>query len=138
MLAAVPAGLLAACDDAQRQRVQQVSAQLAGTWQHDEVDGGEQVRRTLQLGTDGRFTDTVRVQQQGGAAPKTVTYGGEWSYDGTNLKRRYLSENGRQFAGGGFRYSTQPLASVSSTELVLQDSAAKTADRYQRVATGPR
>ena len=134
MLATALTGLLAACDNPQGQYVQQVSAQLPGTWRYDEVDGGEQVQRTLQLDAGGSFTDTLRLQTQHSAAPETVAYGGQWSYDGTNLKRRYLNENGRQFAGGGFRYSTQPLTSVSPTELVLQDTQAKTAHRHLRLA----
>ena len=129
---------MAACENAESQRIQQVKAQLIGTWQFNGVSDGEQVQRTVHLGQDGKFTDTVRAQPSADAAAATHQYAGEWSYDGRNLKRRYMSENGRKFSGGALRYSTFALTSVSSSELVLQDNIANEERRYQRLADGQR
>lgn len=137
VMAAVLCGcLLAACESAESQRILQVRTQLVGTWQFNGTSDGEQVQRTVRLGQDGKFTDTVRVQKSGEPAQDSNEYGGEWSYDGNNLKRRYMSENGRKYSGGTLRYSTFPLTSVSSSELVLQDNIAKEERRYQRLAEG--
>ena len=70
--------------------------------------------------------------------PERHEYAGEWSYDGTNFKRRYLQENGRQFSGGKIRYATFPLASVSPSELVVDDKIQGSKVIYRRVTEGTR
>ena len=128
------ASLAAACDNPERQRIQQVRSQLVGTWRYEGSHGGEQVQRTLHLGQDGKFTDTVRIQNAGQKPQDPVEYAGEWTYDGIHLKRRYMRENGRQYSGGGLRYSTFPLTSVAPAELVVQDNIANEQRRYVRIA----
>ena len=64
------------------------------------------------------------------------TFAGEWSYDGSNFKRRYLQEKGRKFSGGKMRFSTQPLRSVSSREFVTREGAAGREVAYRRVPEG--
>ena len=62
----------------------------------------------------------------------------EWSYDGSNLKRRFLQENGRQYSGGGMRFATFPLLSVNSAEFVVDDRIAKKKVTYRRTGDASR
>lgn len=123
---------LAGCDNAESVRVEETRAKLVGTWLR-EVDGqGAKSRRVLTLDGDGRFTDRVLVSAPDGPS-KQREFAGEWSYDGKNLKRRYLQENGRQFSGGGMRYATFPLVSVAQSELVVKDTIEGREVSYRRV-----
>jgi hypothetical protein len=92
-------------------------------------------RRVLVLGKDGKFTDQLALVKAG-SSPEQVEYGGEWSYDGSNLKRRFLRENGRQFSGGGMRFATFRLVSVTGSELVVDDNIRGAKVAYRRVADG--
>ena len=62
----------------------------------------------------------------------------EWSYDGSNLKRRFLQENGRQYSGGGMRFATFPLLSVNSAKFVVDDRIAKKKVTYRRTGDASR
>jgi hypothetical protein len=126
---------VAACDSAESARVDETRAKLVGTWLQEAEAGSAKSRRVLVLGKDGNFTDRQNVVTVG-SPPEQVEYGGEWSYDGTNLKRRFLRENGRQFSGGGVRFATFPLVSVSASELVVDDNIRGTKVAYRRVAEG--
>lgn len=123
---------LAACDNAETARVESTRAKLIGTWLQESDSGGRKYRRVLVLGQDGNFTDQVAIVTA--AAKEQVEFGGEWSYDGSNLKRRFLRENGRQYSGGGMRFATFPLISVSESELVLDDNIRNEKATYRRVA----
>lgn len=122
------------CDEDIARR-EQMRGRLVGTWSEDSASGQAVMRRVLALSADGKFTDRV-VLSSPGTAPEQRVLAGEWSYDGTNLKRRYLQENGRQFSGGSMRYATSPLKSVSDAELVLEDTVQQREARYRRVAEG--
>ena len=135
LLALVAALGLAACDTAESARVDATRAKLIGTWLHESDTGGGKHRRLLILGKDGTFTDRIAVVMA--TSPKEqIEFGGEWSYDGSNLKRRFLRENGRQYSGGNMRFATFPLISVSESELVLDDNIRNEKATYRRVAEG--
>ncbi len=103
---------------------------MVGTWLEESDPGSLSARRVLSLKADGKFTDEISVR---GSSPERRELAGEWSYDGLNLKRRYLQENGRQFSGGGMRYATFPLKAVTQSELVLEDNIQKRQAKYRRV-----
>jgi hypothetical protein len=127
--------LLAGCDSAESLRVAETRAQLAGTWLRELDDETTKVRRVLALGTDGKFSDRLVVTTAGQPAERQEA-AGEWSYDGTHLKRRYLQENGRQFSGGKMRYATFPLVSVGRSDLVLNDNLQGREVSFRRVPDG--
>jgi hypothetical protein len=93
------------------------------------------LRRVLVLAADGKFTDRVLVVSPG-AATDAKEFAGEWSYDGTNLKRRYMQENGRQYAGGAMRYATFALKDVTQSQLIVHDSIQGRDATYRHVAGG--
>lgn len=125
------ASLLAGCDSAESQRIAQVRSQLAGTWSTSFLAEDARVRHHMVLQPDGKFTQRVHITPPDGPDER-VELTGEWSYDGSNFKRRYLTENGRKFAGASIRYATFPLVSVSDTELVTQDTINGGQRVYQR------
>jgi hypothetical protein len=127
--------LMAGCDNAESVRMDETRAQLVGTWLREVESGSMKSRRVLSLSQEGKFVDRIQATAAGGQSER-LDYAGEWSYDGTNLKRRYLQENGRQFSGGKIRYATQPLVSVSSSELVTKDNVAGVELVYHRVLEG--
>jgi hypothetical protein len=127
--------LMAGCDNAESVRMDETRAQLVGTWLREVESGSMKSRRVLSLSQEGKFVDRIHTTAADGQSER-LDYAGEWSYDGTNLKRRYLQENGRQFSGGKIRYATQPLVSVSSSELVTKDNVAGVELVYHRVLEG--
>lgn len=127
--------LLGGCDSAESARVDETRAKLVGTWQRTVESDSGKGRRVLTLGRDGKFTDrSERVSSDG--APERQEYAGEWSYDGTHLKRRFLQENGRQFSGGKMRYATFRLKAVSASEFVVDDNIEGRDVTYRRVSEG--
>lgn len=127
--------LLAGCDSAESARTEGIRAQLVGTWLTEAESGQVTLRRVLSVEKDGRFSDRLLVTTSGEGAERRE-YAGEWSYDGTNFKRRFLQENGRQYAGGKIRYATFPLISVSASEFVVEDNIQGSKVTFRRVPEG--
>jgi hypothetical protein len=134
---AVVAGLLlTACntppadapDDAVRER-------LVGSWLRDYDQDGAQVRRLLVLEADGHFTETAKVVDATGAITQHA-HAGQWMFDGTNLKRRYTSFNGKQPSAPTLPYLTLQLRFDTHREFVGLDNLRKREVHYQRVGAG--
>jgi hypothetical protein len=130
-LAVATALLTSACDNAESIRIDETREKLIGMWQRAGEPGSE-VRRVLTLGKDGKFSDRSERAGPAGAVERHE-YGGEWSYDGTHLKRRFLQENGRQFSGGKIRYATFQLKGVTASEFVVNDNIEGRDVTYRRV-----
>ncbi len=115
--------------------VDAVRQQLVGSWLRDYQQEGANVKRLLVLGDDGRFSETARVVDAAGAVANHA-HAGEWTYDGTNLKRRYTSFNGKQPSAPTMPYVTYQLRFESKYEFVGTDNVRKREVRYQRVEAG--
>lgn len=127
--------LVAGCADAESRRIEETRAGLVGTWLRETQAEGARLRRVMVLAPDGKFVERAQRLGHDGREEK-LEFAGEWSYDGTNFKRRYLQENGRQFAGGGFRYATYQLTSLTPSGFAARDHVAGGEIAYQRVADG--
>jgi hypothetical protein len=127
---------LAACSgppaDSPADAVQQ---QLVGSWLRDYTQDGAQVRRLLVLADDGRFLETARVVDASGAVTEHA-HAGQWTFDGTNLKRRYTSFDGKQPAAPMLPYVTYQLKFESRYEFVGIDNVRKREVHYSRVQPG--
>jgi hypothetical protein len=66
---------------------------LPGTWLREYTEQGMQVRRLLTLDAHGGFHEVSRVTEPNGQVSEFV-HEGTWVFDGSNLKRRYVSVNG--------------------------------------------
>jgi hypothetical protein len=128
-------GLLAACQDAEGLRTAQTRTALVGTWLAESEEAGGSMRRVLVLGNEGKFSERISVASTGAPVARKE-FAGEWSYDGTHLKRRYLQEDGRQFAGGRIRYATFPLVFVSAEAFVVRDTIVAREVNFRRAAEG--
>ena len=138
-LGALLVGLAAAgCDapphDAPAQDVQE---RLVGTWLREYADGGVKVRRVLILESDGHFSETSRITQ-GDVARAEHAHAGDWLFDGTNLKRRYTSVDGKQPSAPTIPFATFEVRFPSRNEFVGFDRVRKLEVVYQRVAEGTR
>ena len=129
------ATLQAGCNSNESARIDETRQKLVGTWLREVDSNGTKHRRLIVLGREGKFTDRVHTVSPDGRSERQE-HAGEWSYDGTNLKRRYLQENGRQFSGGKIRFATFPLKAVSASELVANDNIEGVEVVYRRVADG--
>ena len=129
------AALLAGCDSAEGARTEGIRGQLVGSWQTEAESGRVKLRRVLSLGPDGKFSDRLVVTTSGEGTQRRE-YAGEWSYDGTNFKRRFLQENGRQYSGGKIRYATFPLISISPSDFVVDDNVQGAKVTFRRVPEG--
>jgi hypothetical protein len=128
--------LLAACTGAPADSpVEAVQQQLVGSWLREYSQEGAQVRRLLVLGEDGRFTETARVVDAGGAVTDHA-HAGEWTFDGTNLKRRYTTFDGKQPSAPTLPYVTFQLKFESKHEFVGIDNVRKREVHYSRVQPG--
>ena len=127
---------LSACDSPPADSPQEVVQQrLVGTWLRDYQQDGAHVRRLLVLDADGHFTETARVTTPSGAVTEHANTG-EWLYDGTNLKRKYLSSDGKAMSRLTLPFATFALRFESSREFVGIDHLHKVEVRYLRVAQG--
>ena len=130
------AGALAGCsgppDDS---RAEEVQLQLMGTWLRDYEENGIRVRRVLVLAQDGHFSEMAKATQHDEIMARH-DHSGEWHFDGTNLKRRYTSIDGRQPSAPKFPYAAIELRFESRNEFIGTDNVRKRQVRYQRVADG--
>ena len=128
------AGALAACngppDDSHAKEVQ---LKLMGTWLRDYEENGTRVRRVLVLAPDGRFSEMSKATQHD-AIMAQHEHSGEWHFDGTNLKRRYTSIDGRQPSAPKFPYAAFEVRFESRNEFIGTDNVRQRQVRYQRVA----
>ena len=127
---------LAACNNAPADsRADAVQQQLVGSWLREYTQEDARVRRLLVLGEDGLFTEAARVVDATGAVTD-YAHAGQWTFDGTNLKRRYTSFNGKQPAAPTLPYVTYQLKFESKYEFIGTDNIRKREVRYSRVAPG--
>lgn len=133
LLLVLPAFLLAACDSSPEDTlVDDVQQRLVGSWQREYDQEGAHVKRLLELNADGHFTETARVVEPDGAVTEHL-HTGEWIFDGTNLKRKYLSADGKPLSRLTLPYATFALKFDSNREFVGTDNIRKREVRYQRV-----
>jgi hypothetical protein len=129
------AALLLGCDNPESARIEEVRSKLVGTWLEEAEAGSVRSRRVLTLAADGKFTDRA-LTISAGSTTNSKEFAGEWSYDGTNFKRRYMQENGRQYAGGSMRFATFALKELKRSELIVYDSIQGRDAIYRRVPDG--
>lgn len=128
--------LLVACDSPPVDSPDEtVRRRLVGSWLREYEQDGARVRRLLVLAPDGHFRETARVVDASGAVTQHA-HAGEWTFDGTNLKRRYTSFDGKQPAAPTMPYATFELRFESNREFVGTDNVRKREVRYRRVDEG--
>jgi hypothetical protein len=133
LLAAISLG---ACDNPPDDSPQRaIEERLVGTWLREYTDGGVSVRRVLVLQADGRFRESS-VAGDARAPVDASTHEGEWTYDGTNLKRRYLLVNGDKPAAPMVPFATFELRFASPDEFTGLDRVRKREVVYRRVGDG--
>lgn len=132
------AAMAAACqsppDDSPAQAVEE---QLVGTWLREYEEDGFRVRRVLVLEPRGRFTEMSRITELS-VTDAQHSHAGEWLYDGTNLKRRYTSVDGKHPAAPAMPYLTFEFKFPSRNEFVGIDRVRRREVQYHRVADGTR
>ena len=111
---------------------QEVSEQLQGTWLREYAEGGFRVRRILVLEPDSRFSETVSITDSAGVVTGH-RHEGTWLYDGTNLKRKYTSMDGRPPSRLNLPFATFELRFDSRNEFVGIDNVHKNQLRCRRV-----
>jgi len=127
------AGLLAGCDDAPRTLSDaSVQDRLPGTWLREFEEKGVRVRRVLVLEDDSKFRELVRITDAGGSVIEQ-NHAGTWFYDGTNLKRKYTSMDGKPPAAPTVPFAAFELKFPSKNEFIGVDNIHRREVRYQRV-----
>jgi hypothetical protein len=126
--------LLAGCDDAQAVKTEETRQRLVGTWLREIVVENAKGRRILVLREDGKFSEALVVDFSDGREGGQ-TRGGEWSFDGTNLKRRYTHEDGRQLSGN-FHFVTFALSAFDGKRFEGRNHDKGEEIMYVKVAEG--
>ena len=128
--------MLVACNNAPHDApADEIQQRLVGNWLREYDQEGARIRRLLVLEADGRFSETALVVDAGGAITEHA-HAGQWTFDGTNLKRRYSSFNGKQPQAPTLPFATFAIRFVSKQEFVGTDNLRKREVRYQRVEQG--
>ena len=138
-LAAFLATLLAACDDAPSHSdspADQVRQRLVGTWLREYEEQGTRVRRVLVLDSSGSFQEMSSIVSPQFAEPQVAQGSGAWSYDGTNLKRKYARINGQPLAAPAVPFATFALRFPSRSQFVGVDHIRRREVSYHRVPDG--
>jgi hypothetical protein len=125
---------LVGCEDVRAVKANETTQKLVGTWLREMEHGGQKARRVLVLGADRKFSEILVVELSEGKHGKSES-SGEWSFDGTNLKRRYTHEDGRQLSGN-FNFATFALTSVSDTAFEGRNHAMGEEIAYRKVPEG--
>jgi len=105
---------------------------LPGTWLREYEEEGVQVRRLLVLEGTGDFREVSRVVDAAGRVAEFVNEG-KWVYDGTNLKRRYTSMNGRPPSRLNAPFATFEVVFDSRNDFTGVDHIHDRTIRYRRV-----
>ena len=128
--------MLVACNSApQDAPADEIQQRLVGNWLREYDQEGARIRRLLVLEADGQFSETALVVDAGGTITEHA-HAGHWTFDGTNLKRRYSSFNGKQPQAPTLPFATFAIRFVSKQEFVGTDNLRKREVRYQRVEPG--
>jgi hypothetical protein len=133
---ALAASLCCGCDGPPYETMaEQVEDRLVGTWLREYEEGATRVRRVLVLEPTGSFQEAATVSRAGAPAIEH-SHEGQWTFDGTNLKRRYTLVDGRRPAAPMVPFATLQLAFPSRHEFVGTDNLRRREVRYRRVADG--
>jgi hypothetical protein len=132
LLAAALAGCGDPPDDSPRH---QIAERLVGTWLREYDEEGIRVRRILVLRADGTFRELSVVSQARGAVAENE-HEGDWSFDGTNLKRHYTRVNGEPPSRLRPPFATFELRFESPNEFVGVDNVHRRRVLYRRVGEG--
>ncbi|NML85830.1 hypothetical protein [Polaromonas sp.] len=134
--------LLTACDNtgptadatsAPRYGPEDLQALLQGAWLREYGDNSVQARRILVLSADGSFAETVRIADAAGQVT-AQNHTGTWLYDGTNLKRKYTSMNGKPPSRLNLPFATFEIQLESKNEFTGIDHVHRNRIRYRRVS----
>lgn len=128
--------LLTACESSGGEsNVEMGQQRLVGSWLREYNQEGARVRRLLVLEADGSFNETARVEQADGGVTEHL-HSGNWTFDGTNLKRKYTSADGRPPSRLTLPYATFQIRFESPREFVGTDNLRKREVRYLRTSPG--
>ncbi|MCY7371723.1 MAG: hypothetical protein LH479_12910 [Polaromonas sp.] len=128
--------LLAACGNApEDSAADSVRQRLEGQWLRDYRQDDAEVRRWLTLQADGRFFERAKVFHADGAITEHA-HEGQWVFDGTNLKRKYRSFDGKKPSAPTLPYITHQIRFESRHEFVGTDNLRRREVRYHRVREG--
>lgn len=114
---------------------QETTELLAGTWLREYREEGVQVRRLLVLQARGDFREVSRIVATNGKVQDFVNEG-TWLYDGTNLKRRYTSLNGKPPSRLNVPFVTFEVRLESRNAFAGVDHIHRRTIRYERVPSG--
>lgn len=127
--------LVAACNDAEVQRREEVAGRLVGSWLEELETEGLKIRSVIVLEKGGTFQQAVKVLEPDGSS-RIETTAGDWFFDGETFKRRYRTVNGRKVSG--IQFASYQFISLSDTELACVDhlTEGKRQVRFRRVPEG--
>ena len=108
---------------------------LQGTWLREYTVLNTRARRVLVLEADGQFRESVRAVDDRGGVLEQV-HEGTWLYDGTNLKRKYTSMNGKPPSRLNVPFATFQIRFDSTNEFHGVDHIRGHRILYRRVSAG--
>ena len=131
LLVALSAVLTVSCDNTSLKPSNDVRQRLVGRWAEEFSTDGNQIRSIVILSQDGKFLELEKVLGANGST-KQETHAGEWSFDGTNFKRKYTSLNGQPLLNAQFGYTTYEVKLVEKNEFVGVDNVRTREVRFRR------
>lgn len=109
-----------------------IQQDLQGSWLREYEEGSVRARRLLVLDANGSFREMVRITDKAGAVTGHQ-HEGTWLYDGTNLKRKYTSMDGKPPSRLNLPFAAFEVKFVSKNEFFGIDNVHHNEVRYRRV-----
>ncbi|PSL78939.1 hypothetical protein C7T35_40260 [Variovorax sp. WS11] len=136
VLALLPISI-ASCGKSGSPAEDNVRQQLVGTWLSEIDYEGAKIRAVTDMTQDGAFRELERAVDSKGMSTE-ASYGGEWSFDGINFKRKYTSKDGRLLSNSKFEYATYAVRMSKNNEFVGVDNVQQRTVQFARTSAGTR
>ncbi|MEJ8853156.1 hypothetical protein WKW79_01165 [Variovorax robiniae] len=134
LLLALLLACLAACDPSRPAATANLRAQLIGTWLSESEEEGIRTCTVLELAEPGEFREIEKIDD-GKGSPREVRTSGEWSFDGTNLKRKYTRRQGQPLPMNYFATTGYAIHMTSNDRFVGVDNLRHRSVSFERTST---
>lgn len=114
-----------------------VRQRLVGTWLNDTDEAGVKTRTVIDVAEDGGFHEFEKIVESDGSS-KQVSYAGDWSFDGTNFKRKYTSKDGQPLPRSQVGYATYAVNMSRDDEFLGVDNVQQKTVKFSRTGAGMR
>jgi hypothetical protein len=109
-----------------------IRQELVGTWMSETNEEGVRIRVVVNVIGGGGFREVESSVDPDGTS-KQNSYAGEWSFDGTNFKRRYTSKDDQPLPNSQVGYTTYAVSMFRADEFLGVDHGHRRTVKFSRM-----